>query len=77
MKKWNCPDCEATSDDSCENCQRVKLTQVTYTFTDYGLDLIKNGADLFMNDPCKNCSNHPRNGGKGFCHCILGSATIY
>lgn len=23
-------------------------------------------------DPCKYCSNHPRNGGSGICHCILG-----
>ena len=22
--------------------------------------------------PCRNCSNHPSNGGSGICHCILG-----
>ena len=27
--------------------------------------------------PCRNCSNHPSNGGSGICHCILGSQTIY
>ena len=22
--------------------------------------------------PCRDCSNHPSNGGSGVCHCILG-----
>ena len=25
---------------------------------------------------CRNCSNHPINGGSGICHCILGNQTI-
>ncbi len=25
---------------------------------------------------CKNCSNHPSNGGNGICHCILGAPVI-
>ena len=25
---------------------------------------------------CKNCSNHPSNGGSGICHCILGQPTV-
>lgn len=29
-------------------------------------------ANYFMPDACKNCSNHPNNGGSGICHCILG-----
>ena len=24
------------------------------------------------NNACDNCSNNPRNGGSGICHCILG-----
>lgn len=27
-------------------------------------------------DACKNCSNHPSNGGSGICHCILGLSKI-
>lgn len=23
-------------------------------------------------DACKNCANHPSNGGTGICHCIMG-----
>ena len=26
---------------------------------------------------CRNCSNHPSNGGSGICHCILGSQVTY
>lgn len=26
---------------------------------------------------CKNCSNHPSNGGSGICQCILGQRVIY
>lgn len=24
---------------------------------------------------CQSCSNHPKNGGSGICHCVLGVAT--
>ena len=27
-------------------------------------------------DPCKNCSNHPSNGGSGICNCTLGLPKI-
>lgn len=26
----------------------------------------------YDSSPCKYCSNNPRNGGSGICHCILG-----
>lgn len=26
---------------------------------------------------CRNCSNHPSNGGSGICCCILGQPVIY
>lgn len=34
--------------------------------------------DLKDNVPeaCKNCSNHPSNGGSGLCHCILGLTPV-
>ena len=37
-------------------------------------DPIKNS---FMSDACKNCPNHPSNGGTGICHYILGTQTVY
>lgn len=27
-------------------------------------------------EPCKNCSNHPSNGGNGICNCTLGTPPI-
>ena len=27
-------------------------------------------------EACKNCSNHPSNGGSGICHCILGQRPV-
>lgn len=32
--------------------------------------------DDSLPDACKTCSNHPRNGGSGFCLCTLGSPKI-
>lgn len=42
---------------------------IEYPFTDYPkFDSIP--------DACKNCNNHPSNGGSGVCHCILGLPKI-
>lgn len=30
----------------------------------------------YPNSPCENCSNNPKNGGSGICHCILGVPRI-
>ena len=27
-------------------------------------------------NPCRNCPNHPSNGGSGVCHCILGNMSV-
>lgn len=29
------------------------------------------------NSPCDTCSNNPKNGGSGICHCILGLRDTY
>lgn len=31
----------------------------------------------FTPEACRNCSNHPSNGGSGICNCILGQQVIY
>ena len=31
----------------------------------------------FTKDACQHCNNNPKNGGSGFCHCILGSNIVY
>lgn len=65
-KQYNCPDCNRT--DSCDGCYRVAYLPVNLTYNPQ--------QSLFANDPCANCSNNPKNGGSGICHCILGQQQI-
>lgn len=72
MKLYNCPDCTHT-EDTCKNCSRYQMYhrtnldeynpwwtyQVTTTITD-------------IPTACRNCPNHPSNGGNGNCNCSLG-----
>ena len=30
-----------------------------------------------QNDPCKDCSNNPKNGGSGVCNCTIGLPKIF
>ena len=57
---------------------------IKYVKENYDIDLIIEPSEttdtfesLFINDNCKKCSNHPKNGGSGICHCVLGSHVIY
>ncbi len=34
-------------------------------------------SEAFISTPCKNCPNHPSNGGSGFCDCTLGTLVSY
>ena len=34
-------------------------------------------SGVFVNDACRSCSTHPRNGGTGICNCTLGNRTVY
>ena len=35
-------------------------------------DTLINESPTYVPDACKNCPNHPSNGGSGFCLCTLG-----
>lgn len=68
-KDYNCPDCERT--DSCDGCPRVLInklnkTNVPQIDTPYLPQTI-----VWDNIPecCRGCSNHPSNGGSGYCNC--------
>lgn len=37
---------------------------------------VQSSDSAFENSACKYCSNNPRNGGSGICHCIMGSPEI-
>lgn len=50
--------------------------------TDYLQELLNQPVEglpmTLMTPPsCRNCSNHPNNGGSGICHCILGNSVTY
>lgn len=38
---------------------------------------IYNDPTSSVPEACRNCSNHPSNGGSGNCQCILGQQVIY
>lgn len=42
-----------------------------------GFSVWANDAVTSIPAPCKDCKNHPSNGGSGICHCTLGSQTFY
>lgn len=46
-----------------------------YVSDDWFRDMLK--PNTVIPPSCENCSNHPKNGGSGICHCILGSPIIY
>ena len=68
MKQYNCPDCTLQC-DSCIGCPRVR------DLPSNNVETLPNEVSLldYINAPdcCKNCPNHPSNGGSGICHCTL------
>jgi len=72
MKEYNCPDCERV--DSCEGCPRT-LTRNSDTYIEhippYFPDSMLWDKNIQVPNCCKNCRNHPINGGSGVCHCTL------
>ena len=58
---------------SCPECHKIVLKTKQRTISNPTITL--SGTDTKENIPdnCKNCSNHPSNGGSGNCNCTLGS----
>lgn len=59
---------------------------VKYAKEEFGYDVVTKEGDKpdtfdslfsFTNSPCDTCSNNPKNGGSGICHCTLGTLVIY
>ena len=55
----SCPECHKVV---AKTKTRIESSQVTLSGT----------ASSSIPDACKNCSNHPSNGGSGNCNCMLG-----
>lgn len=50
---------------------------ILYALVDGDYIPVKGIPDIDVEETCKGCSNHPHNGGPGFCCCILGNKVWY
>lgn len=80
MKLYNCPDCTHI-EDTCENCTRYQMyhkTNFEYNILWPYQPTITFETQTITNIPpaCKNCPNHPSNGGSGNCNCTLGDCPV-
>ena len=77
MKQYNCPDCTHI-EDTCENCTRYQMYHKT-NITETNIFWPYHETLTFISIPpaCRNCPNHPSNGGSGNCNCTLGTQTFY
>lgn len=80
-------DPEAISEILALPTEEIEVNQEQNVFDDkeYFLKLLKDppyrdsnywttlNVNSYVTEPCKNCPNHPSNGGSGICHCILGT----
>ena len=80
MKQYNCPDCTHT-EDTCENCIKYQMYHRTNNVDEYNPWCpYQNASTLTFTDippACRNCPNHPSNGGNGICFCVFGQQTFY
>ena len=52
-------------------------TDMGYCRSSVCINPVYNGVNSYNTaSPCDACSNNPKNGGSGICHCILGSPKI-
>ena len=71
IPRKRCPNCGWSWEGEKEEVIRVPFNRdfirtETLSYLDYS------HANNFEQSPCKNCSNNPKNGGSGICHCTLG-----
>ena len=61
----------------CKKCSATKYEPINSNlWTTTTTPFEKYSGVLNIPDSCKNCPNHPSNGGSGICNCILGQPTI-
>lgn len=72
MKPYNCPDCTHI-EDTCENSTGYILHHKS-NYSNVNTSLPYYETQTLTNIPCacRNCPNHPLNGGNGNCNCTLG-----
>ncbi len=60
-----------------EIIENNKSTKVDWEYTPIDVPFYNYQLPVDTPDPCKNCTNHPSNGGSGICHCTLGNNITY
>jgi len=71
-KEFNCPDC--MREDTCEGCPRTLNRDSNITIKHippYFPDSVTWDNKSSIPSCCRNCYNHPINGGEGICNCTL------
>lgn len=64
----------------CKKCgweQIDKSVTVNNIDDEYEIPIITIPNPFHIPNACRNCINHPSNGGSGFCNCTLGSEVFY
>ena len=68
-----CPICGSEMDSFTNYYMCLKCGVVVLNFQPSSDTIVVNSN---IPAACRNCSNHPVNGGSGVCHCILGSLPV-
>ena len=80
IPKKICPSCGWHWEGEPEKVVRIPFggNATLDTFTNFmpTLDTFTNFMPTFDNLACVYCSNNPKNGGSGICHCTLGTPSI-
>lgn len=58
---------------SCPQCHKIIIKTKQRLVESPCITLTSTDTGAYVPDHCKNCSNHPSNGGSGNCNCVLGS----
>lgn len=81
IPRKDCPSCGWYWEGEPEQVTRVPFGGNTYqpNLNNYILERftpMQTSDSAFDSSHCKHCSNNPKNGGSGICHCILGQRNM-
>ena len=60
---------------SCPECRKI-VTKTKTRWIESPTITLNDKVDTDIPVACKNCANHPSNGGSGNCNCILGTPSV-
>ena len=84
--EWTIKEQSETENDLLKNCdgycdwttkEIVIERELNGTISDMQQYPVQPSDENYESLPCATCSNNPKNGGSGLCHCILGQKVFY